>query len=108
MNNVNIIGNLVRDYELKYTANNKPIGSFSIAVQDGYGDNEHTSYYDVTVFGEQAKRHEQHIGKGSKVGISGSLKQDRWESNGEKRSKVKIIAMRLDYLSKAKEEASGW
>lgn len=98
MNSTNIIGRLTKDYETKDVAG-KPIGNFTIAVNDGWGDKEHTSYYDVAVFGSSAERHAQYIGKGSKVGVTGSLRQERWQSgDGTKRSKIKIIANQIDYL----------
>jgi single-strand DNA-binding protein len=105
MNNVSIIGRLTKDYEVKHTPAGKAIGALSIAVNDGWGDNKHTSFYEVTVFGKSVERHKLFIGKGSLVGITGSLRQERWESNGEKRSKVKIVANQIDYLDPKKEES---
>lgn len=104
MNNISIIGNLTRDYEVKYTTNGDAIGVFNIAHNDGYGDNEHVSYFEVTTFGKQAARHGEYISKGSKVAITGSIRQDRWEAqDGTKRSKVKIIAHRVQYLDAKKK-----
>jgi len=99
VNNLSIIGRLTGDYELKYTSNSKPIGSFTIAVDDGWGDNKHTSFFDVVAFGKQAENHGNFIRKGSKVGIEGGIRQDRWEAqDGSKRSKIKITANRIEYL----------
>lgn len=104
MNVISIIGRLTKDYEVKYLPNGKAVGSLSLAVNDGWGDKEHTSYYDVAVFGNSAERHTNYISKGSKIGVTGSIRQDRWEDKqGTKRSKVKIIANQIDYLDAKKD-----
>jgi single-strand DNA-binding protein len=98
MNSISIIGNLVKDYEVRHLPSGDPIGNFTIAVNDGYGEKKHVSYFDVAVFGKFVEQHAKYIGKGSKVAIEGSLRQERWESNGQKRSKVKVVAGRIEYL----------
>lgn len=100
MNNLNIIGNLTKDPELRFLGDGKPVAKFSIGVQDGYGENKHTSFFGVVVFGKQAESVNQYCFKGSKVGITGAIKQSRWESqDGSKRSNVEIIAMKVDFLT---------
>lgn len=101
MNSLSIIGRLTGEYELKYTPSGKPVGNFSIAINDGFGENEHTSFFNVVTFGAAAERHGKYIGKGSQVGITGSIKQERWEKDGKKHSMVKITALKIDYLSSA-------
>jgi single-strand DNA-binding protein len=110
MNNLAIIGRLTKDYEVRFLPSGKSIGEFTLAVNDGWGENEHTSYFDVTVFGKSVERHSDYIKKGSLIGVTGSIRQERWESkDGQKRSKVKVVANRIDYLdSKPKEETSEW
>jgi len=100
MNNISIIGNMTKDPELRFSGDGKPITKFSVGVQDGYGDKKHTSFFDVTVFGRQAEAVNEYCFKGSKVGVSGSLRQSRWDSqDGTKRSRVEIVAMKVDFLS---------
>jgi single-strand DNA-binding protein len=98
MNSISIIGRLTRDVELKYTTAGKPIANMAIAVNDGYGENEHASFFDITVFGDSGERHAKYISKGALVGVTGSIRQERWEKNGNKFSKVVIIARNIDYL----------
>jgi single-strand DNA-binding protein len=108
MNSLNIVGNLTGEYELKYTADNKPIGKFFIAVNTGYGDKKQTSFFNVVCFGNAAANHGNYIGKGSKVGITGSIKQNRWEAqDGTKRSAVEISAHQVDYLGTKKQGSQG-
>jgi single-strand DNA-binding protein len=110
MNNLSIIGRLTKDYEIKFLPSGKPMGMISLAVNDGWGDNKHTSFFDITVFGNAAERHADYIKKGSLIAVAGSIRQERWESqDGKKHSKVKIVANQIDYLdSKPKEDKGGW
>ena len=55
-------------------------------------------YFDCTLFGNQAEKLQQYLGKGKQIGISGRLKQQRWQDNGQNRSKVVVIVERLDLL----------
>lgn len=101
MNNVCIIGNLTKDVELRYTPQGTAVGQFSIAVNEL---KDEVSFFEVVCFGKTAENCQQYIAKGSKVGVSGRLKQDRWEKDGQKRSKVRVIAQRVEFLNKKREE----
>jgi len=103
MNNVNIIGNLTRDIEMKYTTAGKAVANISIAVNRSYTKNEEkvteVSYFDVQVWGATAEKCQQFLHKGSKVAVTGELKQERWEKDGQTRSRVKIIARNVEFLT---------
>jgi single-strand DNA-binding protein len=96
INEVIEIGRLTRDIELSYTPGGMAIGNFSIAVSRNIKkDNqwtEETNYFDIKVFGNQAKNLGPYLIKGKQVGIEGYLHQDRWEKDGQKKSRVVIIA----------------
>ncbi len=102
MNNVNLIGRLTRDAELKYTGGGLAIASFSLAVNqrkrqgDKWVDEAH--YFDCTLFGKQAESLQQYLTRGKQVGITGRLQQERWERDGQKRSKVSIVVNEIDLL----------
>lgn len=95
MNSVTIIGNLVRDAELKVQGSGFSVMSFSIAVnrsrkKDGEWVDE-ASYFDCVLFGKQADALKQYMTKGKKIGLEGYLRQDRWtDSEGNKKSRVVI------------------
>lgn len=105
-NTVVITGRLTGDLDLRYTPNDTAVGEFSIAsnrnYQDGTGEwQEETTFVDVTVWGDQAERMSEQIGKGSPVLIEGRLKLDRWETDGgENRSKLSITAQRVRPLER--------
>ncbi len=102
VNYVIIIGRLTRDAELKYTNSGLAVSSFSLAVnrRKRSGDNweDEVSFFDLALFGKRAESLNQYLTKGQQVAVEGSLTQDRWEQDGNKRSKVKIIADNIQLL----------
>jgi single-strand DNA-binding protein len=103
MNSVNIIGNITKDIELKYTQNNKAVVTVSIAVNEGFGDNQKTYFLDVQVWEKQAENLAKYCSKGSKIAVSGKLVQQTWEYDGKKQSKVLIQANNVMFLDSKKE-----
>ena len=106
MNNVQILGNITRDLELKYTQSGVCIGSFGIAYnekrkqQDGsYGDVVH--FFDCTAFGKTAENINSYFHKGSKILIDGSLDYQSWKNqDGKTQSKVGIKVRSFDFIDK--------
>ena len=93
-NNVDLIGNLTRDPELRFTPGGMAVASFGLAwnrrKQDG---DDEVSFFDITCFRDLAENVAESISKGSRVVVYGSLQQRSWENQeGEKRSKVEILA----------------
>lgn len=106
LNSLIIEGNIVRESEVKDTANGFSLATFSIAVNryhkksDGSYDQE-TSYFDIEAWGEMAKAVKEKSFKGGAVRIVGRLKQNRWQdSTGKTQSKVSVIAEHIDFMSK--------
>lgn len=95
-------GNIVRDPELRYTPNGDPLVDFSLAQTDyfGSGDDkkEYTNFVDVTFWGRKAEVIAEYHKKGDPILIEGSLRQDRWEKEGQKRSKVKIRGYSFEFV----------
>jgi single-strand DNA-binding protein len=95
-NNIQIMGTLTDEVELKYSQSSTAIGNFSIAVNESYQDQngnkiEKAHFFKVSVFGKRAETISQYFHKGSRILINGSLVQDRWQDqNGEKKSMVSI------------------
>ncbi len=103
-NRVILMGNLTRDPELRYNPNGTPVANLSIAVNRKYkqGDEwkEEVSYFDIVVFGKQAENCGQYLSKGQSVLVDGRLQQRRWESEGQKRSKVEVVAENITFMPK--------
>jgi single-strand DNA-binding protein len=102
LNHVVLIGRLTRDAELKYTTGGQPVCKFSIAVnrRRKSGDQwvDEANYFDIVLWGRQGEALNQYLVKGKMVGIEGELRQDRWEQDGQNRSKVEIVANNLQLL----------
>lgn len=102
LNNYSVIGRMTRDLDERafaYTPNGKARLNISIAVNDGYGDNQYTSYFDVVVWGKTAENIKPYLGKGKQICINGRLRQDRWDGNdGSKHSRVVIVAETVQLL----------
>lgn len=102
LNNYSVIGRMTRDLDERafaYTSNGKARLNISIAVNDGHGDNQYTSYFDVVVWGKTAENIKPYLGKGKQICINGRLRQDRWDGNdGAKHSRVVIVAETVQLL----------
>ena len=108
MNNVNIVGNLTRDPELKYENSLY----FSVAINNRWKNRDgvledHPCYVDCHMHGDRAVKLAGILTKGMKVGISGKLHYRSWEKDGEKRSALSVNVIDLDLMSyKTSEKAS--
>ena len=102
-NRVILVGNLTRDVELKYTGNQTPVTDVGLAVNDRRKSTsgewvEDTTFVDVTLWGRTAEVAAQYLGKGSSVLIEGRLRLDTWETDGQKRSKLRVVGERMQML----------
>lgn len=102
LNQVIIAGHITRDIELKYAATGTAIANFGIAVNTGYKDKQETYFGEITVFGKTAEYVSKYAQKGSAAFIQGRLKTEQWEdkNTGKKQSKTRIIAERVDLLTR--------
>lgn len=109
VNTVAISGNLTRDAELRQTQGGNSICRFSVAVNDrrknGDSWEDYANYIDCIVFGRYGEAMSGYLARGTKVCVSGKLHWSSWEKDGQKRSKVEIIADHLDILSQKRESA---
>lgn len=73
MKNITIAGRIGKSAELRRTQNGDPVTSFSVAVDDGYGENKSTLWFDCSLWGKRGGSLEQHLKKGTPVTVSGDL-----------------------------------
>jgi single-strand DNA-binding protein len=109
-NRVVLVGNLTRDPELRYIPSGTAVSDIGLAVNDRVkrGDQwvEEPVFVDITLWGRTAEIANEYLSKGSPVLIEGRLKLDRWEKDGQKHSKLKVIGERLQMLG-TREGARG-
>ena len=113
VNRIILAGNLTRDPELKFFANEKCVANLGLACnrkfRDGNGEQkEEVLFIDVEAWGRTAELAGQYLTKGKPVLIEGRLKMDEWEdkASGAKRSKIKILADSIQFLG-SRDDAAG-
>jgi single-strand DNA-binding protein len=90
-----LVGNLVRDPDLRFSTGGVSYAKFTIAVnhQGKPGTEEKTSFIDVTAFGHLADNLAESMQRGDRCFVAGKLQQSNWETtSGDKRSKLDVIA----------------
>jgi single-strand DNA-binding protein len=111
LNHVTIIGRLTRNAELKYISSGQSVCKFSIASnyrkKDGDQWKDEANFFDVVLWGRQGETLNQYLVKGKMVGIEGELRQDRWQQDGQNRSKVEIVANNIQLLSSSNTGGGG-
>ncbi len=107
INHVVIVGRLTRDVgsderSFGYVNSGQARANVSLAVNRNRrsGDQwiEETSYFDVTIWGKTAENLKPYLTKGKQIAVEGYLRQDRWEKDGQKFSKVVIVATNVQLL----------
>ena len=113
LNMLALIGRLTHDAEMKFSGGGTAIISFSLAVnkRKRFGEQwkDEAQFFDCTFFGKGAESIEAWMKKGKQVAIQGELRQNRWEQDGQSRSKVVIVATSVQLLSSpgdSKQEGS--
>jgi single-strand DNA-binding protein len=112
INRVVLTGNLTRDPEVRATGGGMAICKLGIAVNtrrknsDGQWE-EKPNFFRVTVFGRQAESCGQYLKKGRPVAIDGRLEWSTWESEGQKRESIDIIADSVQFLGGRDDAGNG-
>lgn len=101
VNQCNFVGRLGKDPEMRYTQEGTPVCSFSIAVDDGYGDKKRTEWFNIVAWKKLAEICTDHLRKGSLCYVSGKMQTQTWEDkDGAKQSKKEVIINQMEMLSK--------
>jgi single-strand DNA-binding protein len=102
-NRVVLVGNLTRNPELRHIPSGLAVTDIGLAVNDrrktASGEwTDEVTFVDITLWGRQAEIVSEYTTKGSPILIEGRLKLDTWETDGQKRSKLKVIGERIVLL----------
>jgi single-strand DNA-binding protein len=116
LNNMQIIGNLGRDPEMRYTANGAAVTTFSVAVSRSWngerGPQEETEWFTVVTWNKLAEVVGQHLEKGRKVYCQGRMKTRSWEGpDGQKKYRTELVAENVLFLDRANgdgADAGSW
>lgn len=109
-NSFHFIGRLTRPAELKYIGqNNTACATFSLAVKrwNKSKNQDDVYYFDFSYYGQSADNVLKYLEKGKQISVKGFHKQDRWEKDGEKHSRVSFVVTELQLLGGGKKEDGG-
>lgn len=103
VNQVILMGNLTRDPDLRQIPSGQSVCSFSLALNRAYKDQggewqEATDYIDCVAWGPLGERVAQYLTKGRRALVQGRLQSRNWEQEGQKRSKVEVLANDVTFL----------
>lgn len=109
-----LVGRLGRDPEMRYTPDGKAVSNFSVAVDQGFGDNKSTMWVRVSCWGKLAETASQWLSKGDIVALDGELKAEPvsggpriWTANdGQPRASFEMTAYNLRFVQLKKKAAS--
>ncbi len=110
-NRVVLVGNITREIELRYTQSGTAVTDIGLAINERKKNPsgewvDDPQFIDVTLWGRTAEVAAEFLGKGSPILIEGRLKLETWESDGQKRSKLKVVGERMQMLGKPKTDSS--
>jgi single-strand DNA-binding protein len=111
MNRVYLMGNITRDPECRQTPSGISVADLRLAVSEKYknrsGENVETvCFADIVVWGRQAETCAQYLSKGSPILVEGRLQFDEWEKDGQKHSKLRVRADRVQFMGKPENRES--
>ncbi len=100
MNSLNLMGRFVADPDFK-VVNSKELATFTLAVDDRFGGE--ASFFDCQSWGKTAENIANHFQKGKQIAITGRIKQERWEKDGQKRSRVLVVVEQFSFVGKKED-----
>ena len=98
MNKVILMGRLTRDPELRHTGKGTPVTTFSIAIDNGYGDNKRTDFVNCVAWNKTAEFISKYFAKGRMIIVIGRIATRSWETqDGHKRYVTEVIANEVNF-----------
>ena len=102
MNSVNIIGNIGHDLELRHTGGGKAVINFNVAIRES---TDKTTWVRVVAWEQTAEFIKKYFGKGSKIGVTGALKENKYKRNdGTEVDSMEVLTFNVDILDKKPTE----
>ena len=106
LNTVAISGRLGRNPEMKSTNNGNSVANFSVAVDQGFGDQKTTSWVRCVAWQKTAEFVTKFFQKGDMIILSGRLQGRTWEQDGVKREVLEVVAEKIDFAGEKKKSQS--
>jgi len=113
LNKVQLMGNITRDPEVRYTPKGTAVTDISLAINRSFNSDdgerrEETTFVDITFWGRQAEVIGEYMKKGRPIYVEGRLQLDSWEdkTSGQQRSRLKVVGENFQFLG-GREEGGG-
>jgi len=110
-NKVQLIGNLTRDIELRFTPKGSPVADMAIAVNRKWKDesgqmHEEVTFVEIALWGKTAESCAKYLKKGSPAFVEGRLELQTWDDKqtGQKRSKLRVVAEGVQFLGSGQQQ----
>ena len=95
MNRAILIGRICTDIDLRYTQNDIPVATFTLAINR---NSEESDFIPIVVWRKQAENCSKYVSKGSKIAIEGTIQTRSYEKDGQKRYKTEVVAQSVQFL----------
>ena len=106
INQVILMGRLTRDPELRTTPTGKSVVNFSLAVDKG-GQDAGADFFEIVAWEKLAELVQQYLSKGRRCLVQGRLSQRQWEQDGQKRSRIEVMASDVTFLDGPNSNSDG-
>jgi len=110
LNQVLLMGNLTRKPELRQTTSGRAVSDIGLATNRVYKDSQgneikDTVFLDIEVWGKTAENCTKYLDTGSPILVDGRLKLDKWEKDGQKHSKLKVVSNKITFMGSKKQSS---
>lgn len=107
LNKVILMGRLTRDPELRHTGNEKAVCSFTIAVDNGYGENRQTDFINCVAWNQNAEFVSKYFSKGMMIIVIGRIATRTWEGqDGKKHYSTEVVANEVSFGESKRSQES--
>lgn len=105
LNKVVLLGRMVKDAEIRHTDSGKAVTSFTIAVDNGHGDNKKTDFINCVAWEKTAEFIKNWFGKGRMIAIVGRISTRTYESqDGRKNYITEVVVNEVSFADSKKDE----
>ena len=107
LNKCILMGRMTKDIEIRHTNSGKAVGTFSIAISNGYGENQTTDFINCVAWEKKAEFIENWFGKGRMILIVGRITTRSWEDEtGQKKYATEVIVNEVSFAGEKREDVT--
>ncbi len=108
INKAILMGRLTKDPEIRHTNSGTPVCSFSIAINNGYGENQTTDFINCVAWNKQAEFIERNFVKGKMIIVVGRIQTRSWDgTDGKKNYTTEVVVSEVSFGESKKAAEDG-